>query len=293
MSPDGSFRIGAEALLRADAQNLERWAPAQAALQPAHVIWCTGLGKSGLVAMKLASTLRSFGRSAHYLHPVEALHGDAGAMGEADAIVAVSASGHTVELLRFLHHQPLPMVAVARPESPLAHLARATLDASVEREAGGEAPMTSYLVATALVDSLALRLRAGHPLMHPGGFLGLRGRTVRSLMRSPPIVAPTLPVSGCIPLLIDGAVLLAGGGIFTDGDLRRVVGADPAALQRPVGEVCTRGPVTVGVDAPASEALDRMERRDGQLSVLAVVGEAGEYVGLLRLHDLVRAGMGA
>ena len=102
MSPDGSFRIGAEALLRADAQNLERWAPAQAALQPAHVIWCTGLGKSGLVAMKLASTLRSFGRSAHYLHPVEALHGDAGAMGEADAIVAVSASGHTVELLRFL-----------------------------------------------------------------------------------------------------------------------------------------------------------------------------------------------
>ncbi len=294
MSPARSpFRVGADALLRAEARNLSRWAAVEAALAPAAAIWCTGLGKSGLVARKLAATLSSFGRPAHFLHPVEALHGDAGALGEADAIVAISASGHTAELIRLLHNQPLPLVSVAPLGSPLTNLASAALDAGVEEEAGGDAPITSYLVATALVDALALRLRPGSTLIHPGGFLGLRGRSVRNLMRAPPLVAATASVASCIPFLIDGAVLIVGGGIFTDGDLRRVVGADPGVLQRPVGEVCTREPVTVGVEEPASHALDRMERRDGQLAVLPVVDDAGAYVGLLRLHDLVRAGMGA
>lgn len=294
MSPSrSSFRVGADALLRAEARNADRWEAVEAALGPASVIWCTGLGKSGLVARKLAATLSSFGRPAHFLHPVEALHGDAGALGERDALVAISASGHTAELLRLLHNQPLPLVTLAPLDSPLAQLATAALDAGVEEEAGGDAPVTSYLVATALVDALALRLRPGSALVHPGGFLGLRGRSVRSLMRAPPLVEAGATVASCIPRLTDGAVLLVGGGIFTDGDLRRVVGADPAVLHRPVGEVCTRTPVTVGVDEAASLALDRMERRDGQLAVLPVVDEAGDYVGLLRLHDLVRAGMGA
>jgi arabinose-5-phosphate isomerase len=288
-----SFRVGADSLLRAEARNADRWEAAEAALAPAQAIWCTGVGKSGLVAQKLAATLRSFGRPAHFLHPVDALHGDAGALGEADALLAISASGHTAELLRLLRGQPLPLVAVTAPGSPLAALATAVLDASVEEEAGGDAPLTSYLVATALVDALALRLRPGATLVHPGGFLGLRGRPVSSLMRLPPLVPPSAPLSACIPHLGHGAVLVEGGGIFTDGDLRRAVGTDPAALGRPVGELCTRAPVTVGVDEPASVALDRMERRDGQLSVLPVVDARGVYVGLVRLHDLVRAGMGA
>ena len=279
--------------MHAEARNALRWEAAEAALAPVHAIWCTGIGKSGLVARKLATTLRSFGRQAHFLHPVEALHGDAGALGESDGIVAISASGHTGELLRLLHHQPLPLVAIAPLGSPLAALALAVLDGSVEEEAGGEAPVTSYLVATALVDALALRLRSGDALVHPGGFLGLRGRSVGSLMRPPPLVSASATVAECIALLHDGAVLIEGGGIFTDGDLRRVVGVDAGALSKPVGALCTRSPVTVGVEEPASAALDRMERREGQLSALPVVNAAGHYVGLVRLHDLVRAGMGA
>ncbi len=292
-TPDEVFELGANALLAARDHNRERWGPARAILAPAKTIWCVGLGKSGIVAHKLSATLKSFGRAAHTLHPVDALHGDAGAMGAEDALVAISASGHTAEILRFLRGSPLPIVALTDPGSPLAALATATLDASVESEAGGDAPVTSFLVASALADALALQLRDDGGLNHPGGFVGLGQRLVASLMRPAPLVTATLTVAGCIPHLHDGAVLIEGGGIFTDGDLRRAVGADPAALSRPVGELCTREPVTVRATDPASLALDRMERRSSQLSVLPVVDEGGRYVGLVRLHDLVRAGLGA
>lgn len=293
LTPDEVLELGADALRRSAALNRGRWDDAVALLAPASTIWCLGLGKSAFVAQKLAATLRSFGRAAHALHPVDALHGDAGALAEGDALVAISASGHTEELLRLLRGSPLPLVAITAPDSPLAVLAGAVLDASVEVEAGGQAPVTSFTVAVALADALALQLRPGEALVHPGGFLGLSGRSVRSLMLTPPMVAADVPVAACIARLAMGAVLLEGGGIFTDGDLRRAVGADVAALNRPVGDYATRTPVTVGADEPASVALDRMERRSSQLSVLPVVDNAGAYVGLIRLHDLVRAGLGA
>ncbi|MSQ03146.1 MAG: SIS domain-containing protein [Myxococcales bacterium] len=292
-TPDEVFELGARALLAARDHNRERWAAAHALLAPATALWCVGLGKSGIVAQKLSTTLRSFGRTAHALHPVDALHGDAGAMGTNDAIVAISSSGHTTEVLRFLRGSPLPIVALTDPVSPLAALASATLDARVLSEAGGDAPMTSFLVACALADALALQLRDGGRLAHPGGFVGLGQRSAESLMRPPRLVPGSLTVAACIPHLGDGAVLVEGGGIFTDGDLRRAVGADPGALSRPVSELCTREPVTVRVGEPASLALDRMERRSSQLTVLPVVDESGAYVGLVRLHDLVRAGLGA
>lgn len=291
--PDEVLERGAAALLAARAANRERWPAAVAILAPAGTIWCAGVGKSGIVAAKLAATLRSFGRAAHALHPVDALHGDAGALAEGDVLVAISASGHTAELLRLLRGCPLPVVAITSPGSPLAALAAAVLDGSVPAEAGGDAPTTSFLVAAALGDALALALRAERPLRHPAGFLGLAQRPVRELMVPPPLVAADTPLAACIPHLGHGAVLVHGGGVFTDGDLRRAVGADPAALGRPVGALCTRTPVTVGQDEPASVALDRMERRASQLSVLPVVDAAGAYVGLVRLHDLVRAGLGA
>ena len=289
---DAVLEGAAAALLAARAPNAERWGPAVAALAPAAAIWCTGLGKSGLVAQKLAATLKSFGRPAHFLHPVEALHGDAGGLGPADALVAISASGRTGELLRLLRGTPLPLVAITAPNSPLAALATATLDASVTTEAGGLAPVTSFLVATALADALALQLRVGDTLVHRGGYLGLAGRDVASLMRKPPLVDPDATVAAVIPLLADGAVLLAGGGIFTDGDLRRAVGRHASALGEPVRAHATATPVTVAATERASVALDLMERRSSQLSVLPVVDGSGSYVGLLRLHDLVRAGLG-
>ena len=291
--PGLSLTIGARALLRARDQNVGRWAAALAVLRPGGTVWATGIGKSGLVAQKLASTLSSFGRRSAFLHPVEAMHGDAGTVLPGDVIVAVSASGRTAEVLRLVGTLGIPVVAVCVPGSPLAAVATAPLAASVSEAAGGSAPVTSFGVACALVDALALALRPGDELHHPGGFIALGRRTVGELMRPAVVVAPSLPVVSCIPRLGDGAVLVEGGGIFTDGDLRRVVGHDAQALSRPVGEVCTRQPVTVRAAAPATEALDLMERRPSQLSVLPVTGESGEYVGLLRLHDLVRAGMGA
>lgn len=291
-TPDEVLALAAQAIQLASARNAARWEPAVRALSPASAIWCTGLGKSGLVAQKLAATLRSFGRPAHFLHPVEALHGDAGGLTEDDALVAISASGRTGELLRLLRDTPLPLVAITIPTTPLGGLAIATLDASVDTEAGGLAPITSFLVATALADTLALQLRVGDALVHRGGYLGLAGRTVRSLMQPAPMVGRTLSVAEVIPRLGHGAVLLEGGGLFTDGDLRRAVGADPLALGRPVVEFATATPVTIRADERASVALDLMERRASQLSVLPVVDSAGHYVGLLRLHDLVRAGLG-
>ncbi len=290
---DHALELGARALSAAREHNVGRWDAAVALLRPARTVWCTGVGKSAIAAQKLAATLRSFGRAAHALHPVDALHGDAGAFVEGDVVVAFSVSGHTAELLRLLRGCPLPVVAVTDPASPLAALAAATLDARVEAEAGGDAPTTSFLVACALGDVLALAVRDGGALVHPAGLLGLRQRRVRELMVPPPLVPRHAPLAACIPALGHGAVLVAGGGVFTDGDLRRAVGADPGALARPVGELCTPEPVTVGVDDPASVALDRMERRASQLSVLPVVDDAGRYVGLVRLHDLVRAGLGA
>lgn len=292
-APDEVFDRGVAALGVAREANRDRWAAAVAVLAPASTIWCAGVGKSGIVAAKLAATLRSFGRAAHTLHPVEALHGDVGAVAEGDALVAVSASGHTAELLRLVRGCPLPVVALTAPGSPLALAAVATLDAAVAAEAGGDAPTTSFLVAVAVADALALQLRGARPLRHPAGFLGLAQRPVRELMLAPPLVAPDTELAACIPRLGHGAVLVRGGGLFTDGDLRRAVGADPAALTHPVLSWCTRSPVTVGADEPASVALDRMERRPSQLSVLPVVDDSGAYVGLVRLHDLVRAGIGA
>ena len=293
IAPDEVLELAVAALRRTAELNRDRWSAAVAALAPAPTIWSTGLGKSAFVAQKFAATLRSFGRAAHFLHPVDALHGDGGVIAPTDAIVAVSASGHTQELIRFLNGISLPVVALTRPGTAVADRATAVLDASVEGEAGGLAPVTSYAVAVALADTLALQLRPANALLHPGGHVGLAGRRVGSLMVPAPLVGPDMLVSACIPLLQHGAVLLVGGGIFSDGDLRRAVGADAAALGRPVRNFATRAPVTVAEGDPASTALERMERRSSQLSVLPVVDASGEYVGLLRLHDLVRAGLGA
>lgn len=256
-------------------------------------MWATGLGKSALVARKFAASATSFGRSAHFLHPVEALHGDAGSVRGGDVLLAVSASGRTAEVLRVVRELAVPVVSVCPAESPLAGLSTAVLDASVDVEAGGEAPSTSFLVAMALVEGLVLSMRPAGGLHHPGGFIGLSRRPVRELMLPPPLVERDRSLLSCIPLLGCGAVLVVGGGIFTDGDLRRLVGRDAGALEKRVGDVCTSSPVSVRDDESCALALDRMERRGSQLSVLPVVDAAGHYVGLVRLHDLVRAGLGA
>lgn len=295
--------IAADALRAADARNTTRWEAATALLVGANTVWATGLGKSALVARKFAASATSFGNRACFLHPVEALHGDAGSVRPGDVLLAISASGRTAEVVRIARDLGVPVVAVCPIESPLASCATATLDATIEHEAGGEAPSTSFMVAMGLVETLALAGRPHGQLHHPGGFIGLSRRPVSDVMLPPPLVKRESTLLSCIPRLGVGAVLVEGGGIFTDGDLRRLVGsglmgngaggAETDVLSRQVGEVCTPSPVTIGETESCALALDRMERRTSQLSVLPVVNEAGLYVGLLRLHDLVRIGMGA
>lgn len=287
--PAPIFAAARDALAAAEGANATRWAPALALLDGAEVIWCAGIGKSGLVARKMAGTLASLGRRASFLHPVEALHGDSGAVRPGDILVAISQSGHTPEVLRLARELGLPVVALTRPGTPLATLAAATLDTDVPHEAGGTLPVTAFVVATTIGDTLALAL--GGQVRHPGGYIGAMARPVRDFMLPPPLVAADTPVVDVIARLGLGAVLLEGGGIFTDGDLRRAVGQDPTALHRPVVDFCTRHPVTVGADAPARLAIERMERRASQIAVLPVE-EGGRYVGIVRLHDLVRAGLG-
>lgn len=282
------FRVASDALLTAGARNAARLAAAAELLRPAPTIWVAGLGKSGLVARKMAGMLNSLGRRAAWLHPVDALHGDAGAIGPEDRLVAISQSGHTAEVLRLVRTLSLPTVAVCSEPSPLAAAAAVCLDSRVEQEAGGAVPSTSFVVAVALVDAVALAL--GGEVRHPGGYIGAMSRPVKDYMLPPPIVPDSASALEVIPLLGHGAVLVDSGGIFTDGDLRRAAGA--GRLDRPVGELCTRAPVTVEADDPARVAIERMERRSSQISVLPVVA-LGRYVGIVRLHDLVRAGLGA
>lgn len=287
--PDVFFDAAAQALVAAKLANRDRWAPAVALVANADVAWCTGIGKSGLVARKLAGTLGSLGRRAVFLHPVEALHGDSGSVRPTDVVVAVSQSGHTAEVLRVVGALQVPTLALTRPGSPLATIATAVLDTDVPFEAGGSLPATAFTVATTVADALAFSL--GGELRHPGGYIGAMARPVRDFMLPAPLVPRDTPVVDLIARLGAGAVLVEGGGIFTDGDLRRAVGRSPGALARPVSELCTSSPVTVQASDPARVALERMERRDSQISVLPVV-EDGAYVGLVRLHDLVRAGFG-
>lgn len=288
-TPAAIFAAARAGLVAAEDANAARWDPALALMSGAEVIWCAGLGKSGLVARKLAGTLASLGRRATFLHPVEALHGDSGSVRGNDVLVAVSQSGHTPEVLRLIRELGLPVVALTRPETPLANLAAAMLDTSVPHEVGDSLPVTAFVVATTVADTLALSL--GGQVRHPGGYIGAMARPVRAFMLPPPLVAPDTRVVDVIQQLALGAVLIEGGGIFTDGDLRRAVGRDPAALHAPVIEFCTRHPVTVSADEPARVAIERMERRASQIAVLPVE-EGGRYVGLVRLHDLVRAGLG-
>lgn len=285
--PLSVFRDTARAVERAGKTNALALDAAISTVGSARHVWVSGIGKSGLVARKCAGTLSSLGRSASFLHPVEALHGDAGGVREGDVLVAVSQSGRTAEVLRLVHELRLPVVSVSTVPSPLATLAAVALDSSVEVEAGGTIPVTAFAVAALLLDAVALGV--GGELRHPGGYIGAMARPVRDYMLPPPRVDGARLVRDVIPELGHGAVLVDDGGIFTDGDLRRAAGR--GELDRPVGEVCTRTPVTVDADAPARVALERMERRASQIAVLPVV-EGDRVVGIVRLHDLVRAGMG-
>jgi arabinose-5-phosphate isomerase len=268
-----------------------------------------GMGKSGLIARKIAATLCSTGTPAHFLHPAEARHGDLGMIAAGDVVIALSASGETEELLELL-----PMLERLRsklislcgaPESTLAQASTVCLDASVAREAGALnlAPTASTAVMLALGDALALEVaqRRGFAAedfaeLHPGGRLGRRLARVKTLMHRDaalPHVSEHTAMTQVIHEMSDkklGMTTVLGDesrllGMISDGDLRRLLECDgPRALAHTAGEIMNRTPMTIGPEAFAGEALALMEER--KITSLIVTGQSGEALGVVHLHDL-------
>lgn len=277
-----------------------------------------GVGKSGIIAQKIAATMTSTGTGALYLHPSDALHGGIGIINSEDAVIVLSNSGETDEIigmLPYLKRRQVPIIAlVGNLNSTLAHRADAVIDASVAQEACplNLAPTTSTTVALALGDALALTLMQVKGLTpddfavnHPAGQLGKRlTLTVADLMHSgkdnPTITLKAMWVDAVKGIsagglgavnVVDDVGRLAG--IITDGDLRRAIQKrDPGSLaDLRSDDLMTRNPTVASPELLAYHALQLMEDRPSQISVLPVVDSDRVCVGLIRVHDIVRSGL--
>jgi arabinose-5-phosphate isomerase len=275
----------------------------------------SGVGKSGVIAHKIAQTMTSTGTVAMYVNPSDALHGGLGAIASDDVVIALSNSGETDEMLAILptfKQRGVKIIAiVGNDSSTLARQADAVLDASVDKEACplNLAPTASTTVALAIGDALAMALMEAKGLTieqfavnHPAGRLGKRlTLRVGDLMHESPNVsadAGWLEVVKAISKGSLGAVNVVSSdgellGIVTDGDLRRTIERTaPDQLSDLSAEaMMTAGPISAQPDMLAFDALKLMEDRPSQISVLPVVDPEGECVGLLRLHDIVKSGL--
>src|SRR5215470_16745299 len=279
----------------------------------------TGMGKSGLIARKIAATLSSTGTPALFMHPVEALHGDLGMLTKGDVVIALSASGETEEILELLatiKRMQLPLIAITCDESidvgrapssaksTLASAADISLSCAVAEEACtlGLAPTASTTAMLALGDALAVALSEKKGFkeedfanLHPGGKLGKRLARVESLMHSgdaipkvtsrtkmPDVIYEMSRKKLGVTTVVDGNRLL---GIISDGDLRRLLerrGKD--ALDLTAGECMTRDPKTISPHEFAATALAIMEEK--KITSLVVVDDDRHLRGVVHLHDL-------
>jgi arabinose-5-phosphate isomerase len=268
----------------------------------------TGMGKSGIIAHKLAATFSSTGTPSMFLHPAEAIHGDLGVVQPGDVVVALSQSGETEELVRLLEairRIGARLIALTgEPASTLGQAADVTLPCTVAEEACpmNLAPTASTTAALALGDALAMALaqRKGFDpehfaSLHPGGRLGKKLMRVEALMQAGPnmpAVGETTPMPDVIHEMsrkglgmtcvvdADGRLL----GIVTDGDLRRHMTPGSNVLDRQAGDVMTAHPVTAKAGMLAAEALRLLEQR--KITSLVIVDEGGVALGVLHLHDL-------
>jgi len=270
----------------------------------------TGMGKSGHVGRKIAATLASTGTPAFFVHPSEASHGDLGMITPDDVIMALSWSGETAELKDLTNYSrrfKIGLIAVtACPESALAQAADVVLALPQAREAcpHNVAPTTSTLMQQALGDALAIALLEARGFtalqfaeLHPGGKLGAMLKFVRDIMRSgdampivplgtrmaEALVEMTAKSLGCVIITSPDGRLM---GIVTDGDLRRHMRPDLPQMR--VDEIMTRTPMTVAPDLLASEALEIM---NSSKRTQLIVVEADKPVGVVHVHDLLRAGV--
>jgi arabinose-5-phosphate isomerase len=274
----------------------------------------TGMGKPGFIAQKISATLSSTGTPSLYLHPAEALHGDLGRVTKDDLIIALSNSGETEEIVKFL---PIvkkigaKLVAITgNVKSALAKFADYSIDVSVKREACslGLAPTTSTTAMLAMGDAIAVALlekkgfkEKDFALYHPGGILGKRLLLkVGDIMRKGsgnPVVDENMPVKKVLLAITraragSASVIGLKGklvGIFTDGDLRRQLEIEPNLVEKKVCDVMTKNPTTITKDRLAAEAFDIL--RSKKIDELPVVDENKRPIGLVDVQDLLKAGL--
>lgn len=272
-----------------------------------------GVGKSGHIGTKIAATFSSLGQPSFFLHPTEALHGDLGRVTKSDVILLISKSGTTAEILEMLPYLQLPkerlIALVGNPKASIAQQCGVVLDASVAKEAclNDLAPTTSTTLALALGDAMAVLFEAvkgiskeQFAINHPAGLLGKSlSLTVEKLMLPASECAKTSSQVTLQEALLEmtrhpvGILVIEEKstvtGILAEGDIRRALMQDPKALEKNVSQFMNDKFLSVGPKILAFEALKIMEKRDRPIAVLPVIQDA-RLVGVLRLHDLFRAG---
>jgi arabinose-5-phosphate isomerase len=275
----------------------------------------TGMGKSGLLARKLAATFASLGIPAFFLHPADGAHGDVGMITRGDLLVAVSNSGETEEILRLLpvinNRFGLTLIAITgNPRSTLAKRSDVVLNVQVAQEAGpfGLIPTASIAATLAMGDALAIAVmthrgfkQGDFALFHPGGYLGRRlALTVGDLMHRDDEIPLVDAAASLKEVIIEMSekrlgltcVIDSNGclqGIITDGDLRRAMEQTPDLLSLKARKLMTSHPKTVGALTPAVEALALMEKF--AITSLLIIDTATKPLGVLHIHDLLKAGL--
>lgn len=283
---------------------------AEAILNAKGRVIVSGVGKSGIIGRKIAATLTSTGSPAIFLHPVDALHGDLGMVGQGDVAILLSKSGESEELrglLECLERFGVTVIALTgKPESTLGRQSQIVLDCAVEEEACPHdlAPTCSTTAALALGDALAVTLllqrgfrQEDFVRLHPAGALGRRLIRVRDVMvtENLPLAPPSATMRQCVVLLAEkrGTVAIIDEqrallGVVTAGDLTRLMEREENFLALPVSTIMTTSPRTAEPDQLAARAVGVMERHG--VMALPVLDDHRRIVGIVHLHDLMRAG---
>ncbi|MBM4119810.1 MAG: KpsF/GutQ family sugar-phosphate isomerase [Nitrospira sp.] len=273
----------------------------------------SGMGKSGLIGQKIAATMASTGTPAFFVHPADGIHGDLGMLGKHDALLALSNSGETEEVLKllpFMKRLNIPVIALTgRPQSTLAKNSDVVLDVSVSEEACplGLAPTSSTTAALAMGDALAIALLEKRGIkavdfaqFHPGGTLGRRLLlTVKDLMHQGEALPCVKATASAMDAIIEmtskklgmTTVVNSKGhlvGVITDGDLRRSLEKGSNLAKYKAGDMGTKSPRTIKAKALAATAIQTMEQFS--ITSLVVVDDGGRLAGVIHLHDLLKSG---
>lgn len=315
---EGKRVIGEEmkSLERVSSSIDERFFEAVKMIAGASKLIVSGVGKSGMIAHKIAATFSSIGIPALFMHPVDALHGDLGIVCEDDVALLLSKSGSTDDIVRlvpYLRSRKAKLIAiVGNTDSFLSEAADVSLDASVEKEACpfNQAPTSSAVAALAIGDALAMTCMEVngftledfsklHPLGQIGRNITLKVKDVMHSGNDLPVVSGkssfrdavieiTNKRLGCVCICDWEKRLL---GILTDGDVRRVLHEHEDLRGLNISSIMTTNPVTVSPEAFLSEAMALMESRESQISVLPVVDSERKCAGVVRIHDIIRSGI--